>query len=106
MIRSSGGETKTPRNKRSVAVKPKLEFNWTTIVALAFVGLIFALLTFTVFAIFFFGRFSKSDARPEVVVKSSGPTITQLQSLGELVVLRSLYQMYFRRKERAIRVHG
>jgi hypothetical protein len=69
-------------------VKPKLELNWTGFLAIAFVGLFAFLFAISIVAIFFVGRLTKGDAQPDIVVKSSGPTITQLQSLGELVVLK------------------
>lgn len=64
------------------------ELGWATILTLALIGVFAVLMIVSMAAVFFFGRSSKSDAAPEIVAKSSGPTITQLQSLGELVVLR------------------
>lgn len=64
------------------------DFGRATILGLALMGVIGALILISITAVFYLGRSSKADAAPGTVVTSSGPTIMQLQSLGELVVLR------------------
>lgn len=54
----------------------------------ATMGFLAVLVVGLLVAVFFIGR-SQARTVPDVVVKSSNPTVTQLQRLGELVVLRA-----------------